>query len=582
MRGIYAPAALICFLIAHTLASPAMAQSKAQLDRLHERMVRTYYAGRVAEALEIAERHAKGAEKVYGQGHPEYGYALAWVAELMMAQGRFYEAEDYVLRANQNTVAALPTDYAEQGKGLNMLGVLYMQTNRLEQSEAVLKKAIELLERQENVSLVSLALQNLATTLSVNGRDQDAEPLVKRALAMRQQEQPPIPENIAISTSALGMIAQRAGRHAEAEQRLKEALAINLAMMPQSGRNVVVHLENLASFYFDTLRPQEALPYVQQALQIAGQNFPANHPSLAAAYNSYGNVLLSLKRLDEAEPLLLKARSIQASTHAELREAAVPTANLAMVSFLRGNWTTAIDYMRQATAPFIDTLLAGISAAPKGQFAFDSSAFRQHVTIAWHAGGNEMADEGFVLAQWAGRSEAAASLAQMAARDAKGDGPLAQNVRSRQDLERQLEIAQQRLNAALGSDDAKSTRGARQEVEAVSAQLKQVNEQLARDFPDYLVLANPKPLTIAQIQSLLGPKETFVQFLLSVGRYTVPSEAYAWAITKEKVKWVRLPATPEAIGDDVQALRCGLDGSAWEGVGEQRCRTLLTIRPSFS
>ncbi|MEO8422168.1 MAG: tetratricopeptide repeat protein [Hyphomicrobium sp.] len=131
------------------------------------------------------------------------------MAELMMAQGRLYEAEDYVLRANQNTMTALPKNYAEQGKGLNMLGVLYMRTNRLEQSEAVLKKAIELLERQEDATLVSLALQNLANTLSANGRDEEAEPLAKRALAMRQKEQPPIPENIALSISALGGIARR-------------------------------------------------------------------------------------------------------------------------------------------------------------------------------------------------------------------------------------------------------------------------------------------------------------------------------------------------------------------------------------
>ena len=584
MHKFFTPTATLVYLLfCLSLAPQVVAQSKAQLDRLYERMGRTYYAGRVAEALELAERHLKGVEKFYGPGHPEYGFALAWVAELLMAQGRFYEAEDYVLRANANTVKALPTDYAEQGKGLNMIGVLYMRTDRLGQSEAVLKKAIELLERQENGGLVSLALQNLAVTLSLGGRDEEAEPLAKRSLAMRQEEQPPIPENIALSISSLGMIAQRTGRYAEAEQRLKEALAINLSMMPASGRNVVVRLSNLASLYLDTGRPEDALPLVQQALQIAAQNFPKNHPSVAQAYNSLGNVLLLLRRLDEAEPFLLKARDIQASAHLDPKETVVPTANLAVLSFLRHDWTAAMAFMRQSTAPLVGALAGNTSAAPTGQFAFDSSMFRQHVTIAWHAGASDpaLADEAFLMAQWAGRSDAAASLAQMTARDAKGDGALAQHARRRQDIERQLQIGQQKLSAALGSGEGKSTRAARQAVEALRTELIEVNEHLARDFPDYLTLANPKPVTIAEIQSKLGPKETFVQFLLSAGRYTVPSEAYAWAITKEKSKWVRLSATPEIIAQHVQALRCGIDESAWEGAGEQRCRSLLTThRPS--
>jgi hypothetical protein len=58
MRKFFTPTAtLVCLLFCLSLAPQVMAQSKAQLDRLYERMGRTYYAGRVAEAPELAERH---------------------------------------------------------------------------------------------------------------------------------------------------------------------------------------------------------------------------------------------------------------------------------------------------------------------------------------------------------------------------------------------------------------------------------------------------------------------------------------------------------------------------------------------
>src|SRR4029079_8380412 len=58
-------------------------------------------------------------------------------------------------------------------------------------------------------------------------------------------------------------------------------------------------------------------------------------------------------------------------------------------------------------------------------------AFRAAARTVYRAdvGGIEARDEGFELAQWARQTEAADAVAQMTARFAKGEGPLADKVR---------------------------------------------------------------------------------------------------------------------------------------------------------
>ena len=66
----------------------------------------------------------------------------------------------------------------------------------------------------------------------------------------------------------------------------------------------------------------------------------------------------------------------------------------------------------------------------------------------------------FATAQWAQGSEAAASLAQMNARSAKGSGALATLVRERQDLVAEWQAKDEPLIAAKSEPPAK--RNARQ------------------------------------------------------------------------------------------------------------------------
>src|SRR5262249_30865898 len=102
--------------------------------------------------------------------------------------------------------------------------------------------------------------------------------------------------------------------------------------------------------------------------------------------------------------------------------------------------------------------------------------------------------EMFQTAQWAQSSEAAQSLAQMAARGANDDPKLAALVRERQDIVAEWQRRDQARSAAMAQASDKRNRDAEAEniarLGAIDARIANIDQELAATFPDYAALAS--------------------------------------------------------------------------------------------
>jgi CHAT domain-containing protein len=180
----------------------------------------------------------------------------------------------------------------------------------------------------------------------------------------------------------------------------------------------------------------------------------------------------------------------------------------------------------------------------------------------------------FETAQWAQGSEAATSFAQMAARSAKGSPQLAGLVRERQDLVSEWQVKDKLLIAAKSKLPAKRKADVETalagRLTAIDARLAEIDRRLALDFPDYIALASPAPVSLTEAQAQLAADEALVVFL------DTPGETFIWAATKTDVRWVRSVGTA-ALTREVAALRCGLDATAWNGGGTEKCAKALSV-----
>jgi CHAT domain-containing protein len=186
--------------------------------------------------------------------------------------------------------------------------------------------------------------------------------------------------------------------------------------------------------------------------------------------------------------------------------------------------------------------------------------------------------EAFESAQRAKFGDAAAALALMAARQAQKTGPLAELARQYQDLTQKRGRYDRQLAALLRSEapDKADVTETRRSLSDATSGISELEHVFATDFPTYAALANPSPSPLAETQALLAPNEAVIVVALA-GR-----NSFAWALTRSSAEWRALSLAPEEIAETVEALRCGLDYTAWREAGEKRCQKLLGVSHTYA
>ena len=179
----------------------------------------------------------------------------------------------------------------------------------------------------------------------------------------------------------------------------------------------------------------------------------------------------------------------------------------------------------------------------------------------------------------------------MAARSAKGDGPLAELVRQRQDLVASHRLLDRSLVAASakppGERKAADEAALRDKIGATENQIDAIDLQLKQRFPEYAAIANPEPLTIAEAQKHLRADEALLLVLVDdgKGRDWIKDRDWivAWVVTRDAVQFQVLDLGAKVLAEHVEALRCGLDAAQWEEMRglqriesrRERCRALV-------
>jgi hypothetical protein len=202
-----------------------------------------------------------------------------------------------------------------------------------------------------------------------------------------------------------------------------------------------------------------------------------------------------------------------------------------------------------------------------------------------HADRARQGQEMFEKAQWAQASEAASSLIQMAARRAKGDAVLAGLVRERQDLVAEWQVKDKQLITAKSQSpatrDLDAEKSLSDRLREIDSRLASIDEQLAKNFPNYASLTSPMPASVAEVQAQLRDSEVLVLLLDTPGfGPTMPEETFIWVITKGGMRWVKSELSTKALTELVEALHCGLDHTLWDdAVIAKRCKDLVSASP---
>lgn len=158
------------------------------------------------------------------------------------------------------------------------------------------------------------------------------------------------------------------------------------------------------------------------------------------------------------------------------------------------------------------------------------------------------------------KTSTSSALEQVAARFAAGSDSLSKLVRKNQDLHKQRKALDKQVlelrTADTSSVDKTTLNSMKKRIKDLGEQIQKSDLNLFLKFPQYSELSNPQPLTIEETQKLLRKGEGLVQFMFA------RNEGFAWLVTQQKSRWVKLNVKSIDINDMVYTLRAGLDRSS--------------------
>lgn len=185
------------------------------------------------------------------------------------------------------------------------LGLLFSTQSLHEEAEPLLRRAVAIWEKSlgDDHPNVAIALNNLALLLWDTNRLLEAEPLLRRALAIDERSFGLDDPTVARDLNSLAVLLQAANRLSEAEPLMRRALAIDERGFGIDHPNVANSLNNLGQLLQATNRLAEAEPLTRRVVEIFEKSLGEEHPNVATALNNLAQLLQATNRLAEAEPL---------------------------------------------------------------------------------------------------------------------------------------------------------------------------------------------------------------------------------------------------------------------------------------
>ena len=425
-------------------------------------------------------------------------------AYLYVDQGRYAEADPLFKRELAIYEKVLGPDHPKVAIALNGLATLYQNEDRYSDAEPPYKRALAINEKALGVDhpYVATALNNLANLYIDQGRYAEAEPLQKRSLAIREKALGPDHPDFAISLNNLAALYSDQGRYEDAEPLYKRSLAVNEKALGPDHPEVATSLNNLAELYRNQGRYAEAEPLQKRSLAIRERALGPDHPDVAMSLNNLAGLYDDQGRYADALPIVRQR----------------------IERGFFSNHPTFPVLMASQKAGLID--------------------------------GAESFNDSYKVLQASSSSAAADAVKKLAQRLAAGSGELAELVRKDQDLIVEADKLDKAIIAAVSKApnerNSATEEGIRKRLAEIETERPKLSDVLAERFPDYVALANPKPLTLQETQDLLADDEAVVAF--NIGE----KKSYAWVVTKTGADWTEIPTNAKTLDEEIKKLRKSL------------------------
>jgi tetratricopeptide (TPR) repeat protein len=221
------------------------------------------------------------------------------------AEHEFYSAIKAATQPGFNNPEVVARSYADYAWALQKQG-------RNAQAEPLVKWALQVVEAslEPNVPAIARNLNQLATLYYDLGRYPEAESLLRRAIETQSKSPKAKPREHARSQSLMGLLLAAQRRYAESEPYFRKAVTLREKAQGPSSPDTADALGNLAWAYHDQGKDDQAKPLFERALGIIERSRGELDFSVAHLVDGLGQILAKQGKADEAEGYFLRAIAI--------------------------------------------------------------------------------------------------------------------------------------------------------------------------------------------------------------------------------------------------------------------------------
>eukprot|EP00808_Paulinella_micropora_P014461 g41167.t1 len=247
--------------------------------------------------------------------------------------------------------AAIPEDHSSNDplSLINCVAVLLRDQGKQVEAEPLYRRALAGHEEELGATHPDkLTSVNLAVLLRNQGKLAEAEPY-RRALAGREEKLGATHPDTLATVNNLAVLLSDQGKLAEAEPLYRRALAGREEKLGATHPSTLASVNNLANLLSDQGKLAEAEPLYRRPLAGKEEKLGATHPSTLASVNSLASLLRKQGKLAEAKLLYRRALAGKeeklGATHPDTLASVY---NLALLMKAERNVAEAKDLMRRA------------------------------------------------------------------------------------------------------------------------------------------------------------------------------------------------------------------------------------------
>ena len=517
-------------------------------------------------------------EKRQGREHPDTAVTLANLARVLDRQGRSGRLAQSASPAAGGGAGAAGVPADADVRATQSAGA---PSGDATQAEALHLQALAVHERQLGVDhpTTLATMTNLGNALMLQARFKEAEGLFRRVLAAREKvlggahpdtatslnnvanalfEQIKQDDIGAPPARRLRGAAREFAQGSETESLYRRALAIQDRDGRASHPVTAATLNNLAVLLAGRGRFDEAVPLHQRALEIAGRALGPAHLDTASLMTTLAMTLDRQGRSIDAEALYAKAVGI-AREAGVARNVLINASSMGYSLARRGRLRDALPYYREAVDA-LEALYAQASGLNQesrqaflGRFAYVYRELMRILTALHGSSPGSGFDREALATASRSQSRVFSEMLRQADVARFSDNPAFAALKDRREaLQEQigsLRVAAMSLvESAAGAADHRADLARR--LGQAQEGLVTAERDMWRDYPRYMELANPRPVTVDELQQkLLKPDEALLSYVF------LQNEAVVFALTPTRFRMVTVKVSRDDIDRRVSLIR---------------------------